>query len=377
LKLLLNAGTFWTQLIVINLIFLSFFTLPSCKDKPPKVVQSDSILSPTPIDVRPPFGFPPVPVPSDNPFTKEGLFLGRKLFYDPILSGDNSQSCASCHKQSSSFVDENMKFSFGIDGSKGIRNSMPLYNLAYAKRLFWNGAATSLEDLISEPITNPIEMHESWMNTLDELQAHEEYPLLFQRAFGEKGIDSVKVVKSIAQFLRSIFAFDLATHPDTTFSKRAMTPQQIRGLRVYVDEEKGDCFHCHSVSLLNTNYEFMSNGLVENPAQDPGLFEITGRPQDIGRFKVPSLLNIKYTSPYMHDGRFETLEEVLAFYDTGFHYYPDYPNLLDPNLKKHLDPQTMEPVSRKWTKQDKEDLIAFLNGLEDSDLLSNPIYSQP
>lgn len=352
-------------------------SITSCSESPPQNKSTDSTYIATPLEINPPFGFPPLPIPVDNPFTVEGVFLGRKLFYDPILSGDQSQSCASCHQQSASFVDENKRFSLGIDGSIGERNSMPLYNLAYAKRLFWNGSARSLEGLISKPITSKIEMHETMANVVSKLQNNSEYPFLFQKAFGDKNIDSVKIVKSLAQFIRSIFAYDLALHPDTALSKRVMTPQQIRGLRVFVDEEKGDCFHCHSVSLLNTNYEFMSNGLVEDPDADSGLFESTGEEMDKGRFRVPSLLNIRHTAPYMHDGRFSSLEEVLSFYDTGFHYYPKYPNLLDPNMKKHLDPQSMRPVPRKWTEQDKRDLIAFLNGLEDSDMLSNPAYARP
>jgi cytochrome c peroxidase len=248
---------------------------------------------------------------------------------------------------------------------------MPIFNLAYSKRLFWDGNARSLEELSIVPIEAEFEMHENLFSAVKELQEHDRYPLLFYRAFCDSTVTVENLSKALAQFLRSIVGTSLKIAPGSV-GEQFRTNQEQSGYLVFLDEKKGDCFHCHVVNAFNTNFEFANNGLNENPSTDPGLFGHTADPADIGKFKIPSLINIGLTAPYMHDGRFNTLDEVLDFYDSGFHVSPT----LDPNMRKHAD-RNGKPVPRTWTAQEKADLKVFLLSLKDTTLLSNPAYSSP
>ena len=341
-----------------------FLYLESCTTDPPS-----KIYNPTAYEVKIPSFFPPYPVNPDNELTVEGLALGKRLFYDKILSGDNSQACASCHQQEANFVDKDKQFSEGIDGTIGKRNAMPLSNLAYGERFFWDGRAASIEEQVLMPIQDVTEMHETLGNAISELQNHPEYPDMFFEAFGTETITEELLSKALAQFMRSIISYTYKLAPGAT-GRSYRNAQQERGFMVYLDENKGDCFHCHTVTLMNTDFRFVNNGVNSAGATDQGLFAVTNDPKDINRFKTPSLINLKYSAPYMHDGRFNTLEEVLAFYDTGFHVTPT----LDVNIRKHAD-QEGKPIPRTWTEQDKKDLIYFLESLVDEDLLSNPAYA--
>jgi len=325
----------------------------------------------TPLELELPDFYPPLPETPDNQLTLEGVELGRNLFYDPILSGDNTQSCASCHQQNSSFVDKNKRFSVGQDGFEGFRNSMPLFNLAYAKRFFWDGNARSLEELAIVPIEAEFEMHENLFNAIKELQESDKYPALFYKAFCDSTINTENMAKAMAQFMRTILATTLKIAPGS-IGQQARTPQENRGYLVFLDETKGDCFHCHVVNAFNTNFTFANNGLNEDPRTDAGLFNHTADVNDIGKFKIPSLINIAYTAPYMHDGRFATLDEVLDFYDTGFHQNAT----LDANMIKHLDGNG-KVIPRAWTEQDKDDLKAFILSLQDTSFFSDPRFSDP
>ena len=171
-----------------------------------------------------------------------------------------------------------------------------------------------------------------------------------------------------------LFAFVIVFPSFLDTSK--LNASEKRGLLVFIDEKKGDCFHCHELGNFMTNYKFSNNGLNLNSINDPGLYAVTRNPEDLGKFKVPALINIKYTAPYMHDGRFKTLREVIDFYDTGFHFHPQTNYYLDPNLKKHFDNSTNKPTPRTWTEQDKQDIINFINGLVDESVNTNQIYSK-
>ena len=356
--------------LIYGIITLNIVLLANCKVDPKKSDIPDIINQTTPYEVRLPSYFPPMPTIPSNPLTVEGIELGRRLFYDPILSGNNTQSCASCHQQQSAFVDANNQFSKGIDGFDGFRNSMPLFNLAWATRFNWDGRFNSLEAQVPNPIFLSFEMHEDLANAINELQMDKRYPVLFKKAFGTNEINVDRISKSISQFMRTIVSHNPKIVPG--IGEQIRTPQESRGFRVFLDENKGDCFHCHEVNVFASNFKFVNNGLNENPRLDAGLFDQTGNSNDIGKFKTPSLLNLQYTAPYMHDGRFKTLEEVLEFYDTGFHDSPT----LDPNLKKHLGTDG-KPKPRNWTNQDKADLLAFLKSLSDTALLTNPNYAKP
>lgn len=322
----------------------------------------------TPFEVVIPAQTPPMPIPNDNPMTVEGIDLGRHLFYEKMLSGDNTLACAGCHLQSEAFADVN-KFSVGIDGFVGGRGAMPIANAAWADKYFWDGKTNSLEEVVLFPIQSEVEMHESVFKAVKELQSSEKYPRMFYRAFCDSSITVENMAKAMAQFMRSIISYNYRSLPN--LGKDLRNGAQQRGLEVFQDETKGDCFHCHTITTFTSNFEFFNNGLNQDPSQDPGLGGQTGNPLDVGKFKTPALLNLRHTAPYMHDGRFEDLRDVINFYDTGFHVSAT----LSPDLLKHT--KDGKPVPRAWSDQDKLDLFAFLITLEDTSLLNNPKLSDP
>lgn len=333
-----------------------------------------------------PKGFPPPVASTDNPLTVHGVELGRKLFYDPILSGDNTQSCASCHNQATSFTDAPNKFSEGIDGMVGNKNSMAIINMAWNRDFFWDGRSTSLEKQALEPVRNPIEMHENWSNAIKKLQADTSYTNLFKKAFGTDKTDSTLAARAMAQFMKTIVVSE-SKFQKFLRKETLLTTAEQRGYAIFLSEEGGDCFHCHMVydALFTDNYvsdpvqRFHNNGLDPEPAAGvlTGRALITNNPADNGKFKTPTLLNIALTPPYMHDGRFNTLEEVVEFYNSGVR---DVWNL-DPNMniKPSATNRTFENGFRKLnlTQQEKDDLVAFLKTLTDPSIANNPAYSKP
>ncbi|MCI5055804.1 MAG: cytochrome-c peroxidase, partial [Flavobacteriales bacterium] len=307
-------------------IFSVILLLKSCAKDPIITIAScdgciDSsrlVYDDTPYPLIIPTGLGQMPIPESNPLTQAKVDLGRKLFYDPILSGDSSQSCSSCHKQELSFTD-GKTFSEGIDGSIGTRNSMAIVNLGWSKDFFWDGRSPQLEDQALEPVTNPIEMHDTWPNVIEKVLRHPMYPYEFYAAFGTLDIDSTHVSKALASFMRIIISgnskYDLV-RADNPPNLELLTPQERAGYQIYISEQ-GDCFHCHGDPYL-TDHDFHNNGLDSDASlQDSGLFLVTGNPSDLGRFKSPTLRNIEVTGPYMHDSRFETLEEVVVHYSFG------------------------------------------------------------
>jgi cytochrome c peroxidase len=277
-------------------------------------------------------------IPDDNPMTVEGIALGRKLFYESQLSGDNTQSCGDCHAPSSAFSDPN-QYSTGIDGIQGNRNSMALINLGWQNFFFWDGRAATLEDQILDPITNPIEMHETWPNAVSKLDASAEYRNMFYRAFGQRGIDSLKVTKAIAQFLRTMISgkskYDVMYKNEYNYTLsqeeqaiyQTVTPDELAGYDLFKSLNGADCFHCHNGPLMQVQ-KFSNNGL-DATFIDKGRGAITGNPNDDGKFKVPTLRNIEFTAPYMHDGRFSTLDEVIGHYSSGIQMSPTIDPLIE------------------------------------------------
>ena len=305
-------------------------------------------------------------LPVDNPQTAEGIALGKKLFFDPILSGDNTQACADCHAPQNAFSDAD-RFSEGIDGSIGRRNSMPLFNLAwnYEEKFFWDGRVFSLEHQAFQPVTDPTEMKNTWANVILKLQQHSQYPGLFQQAFGNVTIDSTLVTKAIAQFERTLISSN-SKFDEFLLGRSDLSPAEQRGFNVFMDENKGDCFHCHGSdnNPLWTDNQFHNNGL-DATFPDLGLGKFTGDPSDNGKFKTPSLRNLAFTAPYMHDGRFSTLEEVIHHYSEGLKPSPT----IDPLMKK------VAQGGVRLTEQDKSDLKAFLLSLSDYDFINNPDFN--
>ncbi len=304
-------------------------------------------------------------IPFDNPQTVEGVALGKKLFFDPILSADNTQSCASCHAPENAFTDSD-RFSVGIDGLEGNRNSMPIFNMAfnYDEKFFWDGRVFSLERQAKQPVENPIEMHNTWSNAVTQLRNHEEYPELFERAFGSTMINANLVTKAIAQFERTLISGN-AKFDRYLLGTATLTPEELNGFNIFMDEARGDCFHCHG-SINNplwTDNLFHNNGL-DATFIDLGLGEVTGDPADNGKFKTPSLRNLAYTAPYMHDGRFNTLDEVINHYSEGL----QNSSTVDPLMKK------VDEGGVHLTNQDKADLKAFLLSLSDEEFINNPAF---
>lgn len=344
---------------------LSFLLLMNCASK------EEEIYTPVPYNLEIPQLFAdkliaPI-IPTNNPLTVEGVALGKKLFFDKTLSGDGTQSCATCHDPKKAFTD-NLQFSEGIDGKLGTRNSMPIFNLAwnFDEKFFWDGRTFSIEKQASEPVTNPIEMHANWQKVAERLQKNAEYPTLFKQAFGTAAIDSTLVTKAIAQFERTLISgnskFDKFLQGEVT-----LTPQEQNGFDVFMDEARGDCFHCHGSdnNPLWTDNKFHNNGLDTN-FSDLGLGKVTGDPADNGKFKSPSLRNLAFTAPYMHDGRFATLEEVINHYSEGLQ--PS--STIDPLMKK------VNQGGVGLSAKDKADLKAFLLTLSDLDFINNSNFQE-
>jgi len=307
-------------------------------------------------------------IPSDNPLTVEGVDLGRQLFFDPILSADGTQSCASCHSPANAFTDTN-QFSTGIDGLLGNRNSMAIFNTAwnYNAKFFWDGRAIGLEDQALGPVVNPIEMHNTWPNAMSTLQASPIYPNLFNLAFGSSIIDSTNVTRALAQFERTLISGN-SRFDQYLNSQISLTADEIEGFNIFMDENRGDCFHCHGSASnpLWTDNDFHNNGL-DATFNDNGLGSFTGNPNDNGKFKTPSLRNLAFTAPYMHDGRFLTLDDVINHYSSGL----VNSSTIDPLMK------SVGQGGVQLNPSDKAKLKAFLLSLSDNDFITNPDFQNP
>jgi cytochrome c peroxidase len=305
-----------------------------------------------------------MPVPADNPLTQEGIVLGRMLFYEKMLSNDMTMNCASCHKQENAF-DDPRPFSEGTNGAFGDRNAMAIINAGWDTHFFWDGRRNSLEGQAHDPVTNPIEMANTWTEVALRLQQSSTYPDLFFKAFGTRTIDSTLVTKAIGQFERTMVSFN--SRFDKYFysgDSVALTQQEKRGLTLFTG--KAMCNMCHLTNTLFTDRDIRNNGLDVNPL-DAGLMKFTGNASDRGKFKVPTLRNIEVTAPYMHDSRFATLEEVVDFYSSGVKQN-------SPNIDEHMP--DFGPGLNLST-QEKGDLVAFLKALTDQEFLTREDLSDP
>ena len=288
------------------------------------------------------------------------------MFFDRILSANNSLACVSCHAPQKAFSDDRV-LSLGVNGQPGSRHSMPLFNLAWNldEKFFWDGHKFSLELQALEPVTQANELGNiSWEDVEEKLQNHPEYPNLFNKAFGTATITKELVVKAIAQFERTLISGN-SKFDQFTLGQVSLTPQEQNGLDVFMDETRGDCFHCHGNpnNPLWTDNKFHNNGL-DATFSDLGLGGVTGDSNDDGKFKSPSLRNLQYTAPYMHDGRFASLDEVIDHYSEGLVNSPT----IDPLMKK------VDQGGVQLSAQDKADLKAFLLTLSDPEFVNNPAF---
>ena len=308
-----------------------------------------------PILLKAPLGLPPVPIPADNPPTALTIALGRRLYYDGILSADGTISCASCHSPASGFTDVR-SVSIGVGGKKGTRHSPTVINSAYSDVQFWDGRAPSLEEQAKGPIQNPVEMATTHEAVVAHLQADPKYVARFKEAWGTEHITIDLVAKSIASFERTVIS---GNSPFDRFyyghDKKAMSASAQRGLKLFVDPKKGNCQVCHTIGkdyALFTDNKFHNLGVgadTRGVLNDLGRFDQTKNEADKGSFKTPTLRNIAQRAPYMHDGTFPTLKDALAHYIGGG------------NMNDHLDKE-MHALDF-LTFDERDDLMAFMEAL--------------
>jgi len=341
-----------------------------------EICPNDDVITaeykPQPYQLEVPDWLPTPIIPADNPLTVDGVMLGRMLFYDPILSSDSTMSCATCHRQELAFTDGEAT-SVGVRGIRGKRSSMSLVNLAFNPRsFFWDGRSPTLEDQALIPVEDHIELNESWENVERKLREHGAYPARFRRAFGierKQEITRDLVVKAIAQFERTLISGNSKFDRIVWLNEGWLSDAEERGRRLFFfepdDVNHPGCSHCHFEPLYTDN-NFHNNGLDSVPDlesfADLGLGAVTKNRFDNGKFRVPTLRNIELTAPYMHDGRFATLEEVLKQYASGGHGVANE----DVNI-----------IDFPLSEQDKQDMIAFLKTLTDTSFINNPAFSNP
>jgi cytochrome c peroxidase len=306
------------------------------------------------VDIKAPLGLPPVPIPADNPPTAETIALGRKLFYDPRLSKDNTVSCASCHNPNFAFTDR-VPIARGIGKQLGVRNTPTLLNAAYSPIQFWDGRAATLEAQSAFPIANPVEMNAPHEVSVAKIDRVPDYRDGFAQAFGPGHVTLEKIQKSLASFERTLLSgnspFDQYQYGG---NKQALSPAAIHGLEIFEDPNRGNCEVCHTINskyALFTDGKFHNTGAGVNGAgdfTDLGRFGQTKLQADRGEFKTPTLRNVALTPPYMHDGSLTTLHDVVDFYAGGGNSNPE--------LDKEIKPLHL-------SAQDRADLVKFLESL--------------
>lgn len=289
---------------------------------------------------------------TENPLSINKIELGRALFYDPILSKDSNISCASCHSPYNAFAHTDHDLSHGINDSIGTRNAPALFNLAWGKSFMWDGAIHHLDVQALAPISHPGEMGEDIKNVVIKLQNSQEYPNLFEAAFGSKNITGEHLLKAISQFQLTLVSAN-SKYDSVRRKESSYTMQENKGYELF----KRNCNSCHAEPLF-TNNQFERNGLeIDTTLNDFGMMKISNNTKDSAFFKVPSLRNLSYTYPYMHDGRYRKLKDVL-------NHYTSNPSL---SRGKAID----------LSSNEKADLIAFLLTLDDREFVFNPKHQFP
>ncbi|MCC7070729.1 MAG: c-type cytochrome [Deltaproteobacteria bacterium] len=302
--------------------------------------------APTPLELELPAQFPPMHVPEDNPTTVEGVALGRQLYYDKRLSPDASRACADCHLQAQSF---------SSTGGVGV---LPHVNLAWSESFLWNGATEgTLEDAMH------MEVNE-FFGTDVALLREPDLEELFRAAFGDPEPSTDRAALALAQWQRTLTSGNSRDDQYVNGDLSALSESEIRGRDLFYSE-RGECFHCHATRLFTDN-QFHNNGLDAEVA-GTGRAAVSGRSLDDGSYKTPTLRNIAQTAPYMHDDRFSTLEEVIAFYSHGMVYSPSVDALM----------QNVHEGGPHYSEQEQADLVAYMGALSDEEFLSAPALAAP
>ncbi|AKP49919.1 cytochrome-c peroxidase [Cyclobacterium amurskyense] len=303
------------------------------------------------------------PQPERNYLSKEGVELGKTLFFDPGLSANGKVSCAGCHLPEKAFSDGLALTNIGVSGLALHRNSPALFNLAWHDGLFWEGGANDLESMVFGPLTHPDEMAADLNKVLQYLNSHETYPQQFQEAFPTDSITSAAVARSLAQFMRTLISDD-SKYDQWKREEASLTSEELKGYEVY----KEHCSSCHKEGLF-TDLSYHNNGLDSSYPDPPeleglyqGRYRITYKDEDMGAYKTASLRNLSFTAPYMHDGRFTNLEEVLDHYESGIKTN----GTLAPQLENGIVLNAAE----------RTQLLAFINSLNDYNFITNPAYQK-
>lgn len=296
-----------------------------------------------------------------NPVTKDGFELGRRLFYEPRLSRNNTVSCGSCHIQASAFTHHGHDVSHGIDDRLGRRNAPPIMNLAWHTTFNLDGGVFDLDLQPIVPITTHEEMDETMDNVLNKLRTHADYPVLFQKAFGSEEITSARLLKALSQFMVMCISSN-AKYDSVMRQQSQFTEAEQAGYVVFQNK----CASCHREPLF-TDFSFRNNGIGIGFNNDGGRYEITLNENDFYKFKVASLRNLKYTAPYMHDGRYYTLDAVLDRYTQAKPYVQNVDPLFDKGDGTYgIDLSATERIQLK----------AFLNTLNDEHFVRNKLLSE-
>ncbi|MDY0086755.1 MAG: cytochrome c peroxidase [Bacteroidales bacterium] len=370
-------------------IFLGFLLfLVACSDKT-EIIDPPPAYTPTPYELEIPYAFPTkLNIPEDNPLTVEGVELGRYLFYDGRLSGrthpDSLMSCSSCHIQENNFepgVDHPVfegGFVHGLSGQQTHHVVLPLVNLVWNSSGYgWNGSfynnnenpnQRQIEDIVTLSVIAPDEMHGDTNRVKALFQSLDGYPELFYKAFGSDQITFKNMARAIAQFVRTLVSAD-AKIDRYLRGEEQLTQSELNGFILFTTEEGADCFHCHGGfgNPLFTTHLFYNNG-KDTIFNDPlDRFAVTGDPMHKGAYKAPTLRNISLSGPYMHDGRFATLDEVIDFYSHEVKWSDQVDPLMHHVLRGGV----------QLTPSEKADVKAFIATLHDEKFLNNPAYGRP
>lgn len=295
---------------------------------------------------------------ANNPLNSARIELGKMLFYDPVLSQNNQVSCASCHSQYSAFTHIDHALSHGIHDSIGMRNSPALMNLAWQNTFMWDGAINNLDMQALAPISHPAEMGSSINELVVKLRTIKGYRQLFYKAFGDSAITGAKTLKALSQFMLTLVSAN-AKYDKVKRKEEEFTEQELSGYALF----QKNCSSCHAEPLFTTN-GFANNGLgIDTILNDYGRMRITKQPNDSLKFKIPTLRNIEFSYPYMHDGRFKRLSEVLNHYTNGIH------------KSSTLAPELKQPIL--LSSNEKVDLTAFLLTLSDKEFIFNKKFAYP
>ncbi|MFY1045236.1 cytochrome-c peroxidase [Chryseobacterium sp. GP-SGM7] len=345
------------QIIKTGFILTVFLNFTSCSDDVIQPLEKDEA-----VNLQFPSYFPEMTFDkSENPITKNGVELGRKLFYEGRLSRNNTISCGFCHIQENAFTHHGHIVSHGIDDTLGIRNAPPIQNMIFLKRYMWDGVIHNLNEQPIIPITDANEMDSSMPEAIAKLRKDDLYKKLFKQAFGDENMTGERVLKALSQFMATLISAD-SKYDRFKQGNEHLNSEELLGMALFQQK----CASCHSGELF-TDESFRNTGMYYNTQfKDAGRYRVTLNQNDWMKFRVPGLRNVEYTAPYMHDGRFYTLDAVLNFYSDNVE---DNPNL-DPQLKQN------NHIGISMNSQEKQFIIQFLKTLSDKNFITNPKFAE-